>query len=151
VSLEQFDAFTSQLATLTLELQTTKASCWTRHGAGSNDHGIPRSIRFDVPKFNGTDPDSWIFAINEYFSLLETTPEQRLCIIGFNLEGDAAMVLLDDTQQDSHKLGWVSRKSEFEKLRNRVTDVTESLLISFYISGLEPALQRELLVSKPTP
>nr|GEV29553.1 hypothetical protein [Tanacetum cinerariifolium] len=33
---------------------------------------------------------------------------------------------------------------------NRVTDVSEGLLISFHISGLKPAIQRELLVSKPT-
>ncbi|GJS41134.1 ty3-gypsy retrotransposon protein [Tanacetum coccineum] len=39
---------------------------------------------------------------------------------------------------------------EFEKLMNRVTDISEALLISFYISGLKPNLQRELLVSKPT-
>nr|GEX87942.1 retrotransposable element Tf2 [Tanacetum cinerariifolium] len=41
-------------------------------------------------------------------------------------------------------------QSEFEKLMNRVTDVSEGLLISFYISGLKPAIQQELLVSKPT-
>ncbi|GJU05841.1 hypothetical protein Tco_1122271 [Tanacetum coccineum] len=39
---------------------------------------------------------------------------------------------------------------EFEKLTNRVTDIPDSLLISFYISGLKLHLQRELLVSKPT-
>ncbi|GKC41200.1 hypothetical protein Tco_1058922 [Tanacetum coccineum] len=33
---------------------------------------------------------------------------------------------------------------------NRVTDIPESLLISFYILGLKLNLQRELLVSKPT-
>ncbi|GKB81437.1 retrotransposon-related protein [Tanacetum coccineum] len=33
---------------------------------------------------------------------------------------------------------------------NRVTNVSESLLISFYISGLKPAIQHKLLVSKPT-
>ncbi|GJS48609.1 hypothetical protein Tco_0598730 [Tanacetum coccineum] len=33
---------------------------------------------------------------------------------------------------------------------NRVTDVSEGLLISFYISGLKPVIQRELLVLKPT-
>ncbi|GJZ71172.1 reverse transcriptase domain, reverse transcriptase zinc-binding domain protein [Tanacetum coccineum] len=41
-------------------------------------------------------------------------------------------------------------QSEFEKLMNRVTDISENLLISFYISGFKPTLQRELLVSKPT-
>ncbi|GKE66718.1 reverse transcriptase [Tanacetum coccineum] len=33
---------------------------------------------------------------------------------------------------------------------NRVTDISETLLISFFISGLKPTLQRELLVAKPT-
>ncbi|GJW61762.1 ty3-gypsy retrotransposon protein [Tanacetum coccineum] len=41
-------------------------------------------------------------------------------------------------------------QSEFEKLMNRVTDVSETLLISFYISGLKPAIQRELLISRPS-
>nr|GEW53013.1 hypothetical protein [Tanacetum cinerariifolium] len=58
---EQFDAVTSQIATLTLELQTAKASGW-----------------------------SWIFAINGYFLLLETAQVQRLHIIVFHLEGDVA-------------------------------------------------------------
>ncbi|GKE66215.1 retrotransposon-related protein, partial [Tanacetum coccineum] len=39
---------------------------------------------------------------------------------------------------------------EFEKLMNRATDIPDSLLISYYISGLKLHLQRELLVSKPT-
>ncbi|GJV01814.1 hypothetical protein Tco_1335383, partial [Tanacetum coccineum] len=39
---------------------------------------------------------------------------------------------------------------EFEKLMNRVTNIPDSLLISFYISGLKLNLQHELLVSKPT-
>ncbi|GJR13337.1 retrotransposon-related protein [Tanacetum coccineum] len=39
---------------------------------------------------------------------------------------------------------------EFEKLMNRVRDIPDSLLTSFYIFGLKLHLQRELLVSKPT-
>ncbi|GKC14604.1 hypothetical protein Tco_1011386 [Tanacetum coccineum] len=38
---------------------------------------------------------------------------------------------------------------EFEKLMNKVTNIPDSLLISFYISGLKLHLQRELLASKP--
>nr|GFB41069.1 hypothetical protein [Tanacetum cinerariifolium] len=101
---EKFNGFTSQLAALTLELQTTKAVLAGQHVQGGNDHGIPRSMRLDVPKFNGSDPDS---SVAQY-------------------------------------------QSEFEKLMNRVTNVSESLLISFYISGLKPAIQRELVISKPT-
>ena len=40
-------------------------------------------------------------------------------------------------------------QSEFEKLMNRVTGISENLLISFYVSGLKLNLQRELLVAKP--
>ncbi|GKE24420.1 ty3-gypsy retrotransposon protein, partial [Tanacetum coccineum] len=36
------------------------------------------------------DPERWIFAITEYFSLLNTPVGQRLRIVGFNLEGVAA-------------------------------------------------------------
>nr|GEU55170.1 retrotransposon-related protein [Tanacetum cinerariifolium] len=49
------------------------------------------------------------------------------------------------------QLGTVENyQREFEKLLNRVLDIPDSFLISFYISGLELHLQRELLVSKPT-
>ncbi|GKB11279.1 RNA-directed DNA polymerase, eukaryota [Tanacetum coccineum] len=39
---------------------------------------------------------------------------------------------------------------EFEKLMNRVTDIPDSLRISFYISRLKLNLQHEMLVSSPT-
>ncbi|GKB37111.1 hypothetical protein Tco_0882053, partial [Tanacetum coccineum] len=39
---------------------------------------------------------------------------------------------------------------EFEKLMNSVTDIPDSLLISYYISGLKLNLQHELLVSRLT-
>ncbi|GJV76159.1 class II heat shock protein [Tanacetum coccineum] len=38
----------------------------------------------------------------------------------------------------------------FEKLMNKVTDIPDSLLISFYISGFKLNLQHELLLSRPT-
>ncbi|GJY58212.1 hypothetical protein Tco_0458104 [Tanacetum coccineum] len=49
------------------------------------------------------------------------------------------------------QIGTVAQyQSEFEKLMNRVTNISENLLISFYVSGLKLNLQRELLVAKPT-
>ncbi|GJX61800.1 hypothetical protein Tco_0294700 [Tanacetum coccineum] len=41
-------------------------------------------------------------------------------------------------------------QGEFENLMNHATDVSDGLLISFYVSVLKPAIQLELLVSKPT-
>ncbi|GJV17730.1 hypothetical protein Tco_1363053 [Tanacetum coccineum] len=134
----------------------------------------------DVLKFSGDDPEKWIFAIAEYFSLLNTPADQRLRIVGFNLEGVAAkwfrwmswngLITILDRFVESAKnrfgpskyedprgalskllhLGTVKDyQREFEKPMNRVTDIPDSLLISFYISGLKLHLQRELLASKP--
>nr|GFA13094.1 retrotransposon-related protein [Tanacetum cinerariifolium]GFA13110.1 retrotransposon-related protein [Tanacetum cinerariifolium] len=41
-------------------------------------------------------------------------------------------------------------QQEFKKLMNRVTDIPDSFLISFYIFGLKLHLQREFFVSRPT-
>ncbi|GJU34995.1 ty3-gypsy retrotransposon protein, partial [Tanacetum coccineum] len=122
-----------------------------------------------------------MFSIIEYFTLLDTPNDQRIKVVGFNLEGDAAEWFrwmtrnklistwegfvervrnrfgpckYDDPQGALSKLlqtETVSQyQSEFEKLMNRVTNISDDLLISFYVSGLKPNLQRELLVSKPT-
>ena len=44
----------------------------------------------------------------------------------------------------------VEYQSEFEKLLYGVTDISDTLLISFYISCLKLSLQRELLRARPT-
>ncbi|GJU09992.1 receptor-like serine/threonine-protein kinase ALE2 [Tanacetum coccineum] len=88
---QQADALQAQLVALQLELQATKTLLQTRQGGGGDAGSLlPRSMRLDVPKFSGTDPESWIFSITEYFSLLNTPVDQRLRIVGFNLEGEAA-------------------------------------------------------------
>ncbi|GJX30652.1 hypothetical protein Tco_0240507 [Tanacetum coccineum] len=99
---------------------------------------LPQSMRLDVLKFSGDDPDRWIFAITKYFSFLNILADQRLGIVGFNLEGTVAKWFR-----------WMSRNGLITTW-DRVTDIPDSLLISFYISGLKLHLQRELLVLKPT-
>ena len=179
---QQATNFQLQFDALRAELQAALGQIQGRQG-GVGDPGalLPRSMRLDVPKFSGEDPDSWIFAINEYFTLLDTSDDQRLRVVGFNLEGDAAEWFrwisrnklittwdnfldsvqnrfgpckYEDPQGALSKLlqtGTVGQyQGEFEKLMNRVTGISESLVISFYISGLKPTLQRELLVSKPS-
>ncbi|GJS04995.1 hypothetical protein Tco_0321503 [Tanacetum coccineum] len=64
----------------------------------------------------------------------------------------------DDSDQDARyalskllQKGMVAEyESEFLMLIKRVTEISESLLKSFYISGLKPALQCVLLRSNPT-
>ncbi|GKB82820.1 hypothetical protein Tco_0949715, partial [Tanacetum coccineum] len=90
-------------------------------------------MRLDVPKFLGTDPDSWIFAITDYFTLLNTPVDQRLRVVDFNLEGEAA-----------EWFRWMSC--------NKLITTWEGFLDSVqnrFGPCLKPLLQRELLVSKP--
>lgn len=160
---EQADALTNKIETLAQELHTTRALVTSNGRTGSGDNlNLPRSMRLDVPKFHGGDPERWIFSVNGYFDLHNTPPDQRLKIIGFNLEGDAAewfrwmtnnklitnweAFLLsvrnrfgpskyEDPQGALSKLlqtdSVATYQSEFEQLMNRVTNISESLLISF--------------------
>ncbi|GKA10605.1 ty3-gypsy retrotransposon protein [Tanacetum coccineum] len=177
----QSDIFMTRLVSIQAELEETKKLLQVRHaGGGDSGSALPRAMRLDVPKFNGTDLDSWIFLIIEYFALLNTLVYQRLKVVGFNLVGEAAKWFrwktqnklitdwdgfvesmrncfgpskFEDPQGMLSKLlqtGTVAQyQGEFEKLMNCVTDISETLLILFYISGLKPNLQRELLVVKP--
>ncbi|GKB98160.1 reverse transcriptase [Tanacetum coccineum] len=57
----------------------------------------------------------------------------------------------EDTLSKLLQMGTVAEyQNEFEILINRVTGISQSLLKSFYISGLKLELQRELLRSRPT-
>ncbi|GJU14570.1 ty3-gypsy retrotransposon protein [Tanacetum coccineum] len=88
---QQAEAFQLQSDALRADLQATRGLLIGRPPGGGGEHGlIPRSMRLDVPKFTGADPDAWLFAIQEYFTLLNTPADQRLRIVGFNLEGAAA-------------------------------------------------------------
>ncbi|GKD49070.1 ty3-gypsy retrotransposon protein [Tanacetum coccineum] len=131
------------------------------------------TLHAELQATRGDDPNRWIFAITKYFSLLSTPVDQRLPVMGFNMEGMVA-----------ESFRWMSRNGlittwerfaksvknrfgqskyedlegallkllqlrvvedyqwEFEKLMNKVTDILDSFLISFYISGLKLHLQR---------
>ncbi|GJW12659.1 hypothetical protein Tco_1578486 [Tanacetum coccineum] len=63
---EQSDAFTSRLIAIQTELEATKGLVQRRHeGGGDQGSAIPPAMRLDIPKFNGVDPDSWVFSIND--------------------------------------------------------------------------------------
>ncbi|GJW72186.1 ty3-gypsy retrotransposon protein [Tanacetum coccineum] len=200
---QQADAFQAQMAALQADLQVTKDMLQVaQHGGGGSggDHlslTLPRSMRLDVPKFSGSDPDRWIFSITEYFTLLNTPVDQRLRVVGFNLEGDAAEWFrwmtrnklitswegflesvqnrfgpckYEDPQGALSKLlqtGTVAQyQSEFEKLMNRVTDISEGLRCIRFGPGTEAHLDDQgahtttnkasptavsQVLSKPTP
>ncbi|PWA45032.1 prolyl oligopeptidase family protein [Artemisia annua] len=134
------------------------------HGGG-DDQGslLSQSMRLEVPKFNGTDPENWIFAIYEYFDLIATLNEQRLQIVAFNMEGDVAecfhgMSVLDPyrwledlkLEEEVELTEYVFKKFETqEKLQNELTKFYDypkfaapfreaDKYFHFHNSGLQP-------------
>ncbi|KAH7672098.1 Retrotransposon gag domain-containing protein [Dioscorea alata] len=47
-------------------------------------------MRLEIPKFDGTDPESCVFKIEEFFNFHETPASLRLRIVSFHLEGKAS-------------------------------------------------------------
>ena len=44
-------------------------------------------MKLEVPRFDGTEPLSWIFKINQYFEYHGTPERDRLTIASFYMEG----------------------------------------------------------------
>ncbi|XP_024020985.1 uncharacterized protein LOC112091477 [Morus notabilis] len=140
-----------------------------------------RSMKIEVPKFDGSDPNGWIFRIEEFFDFHGTPASLRLRIVSFQMEGRAAAwyqwmkannllatwkdfltnlrhqfgaSMYEDHQGNLSKLTQTTTvadfQSAFEDLMNKVTRISEPLLISFFITGLKLDLRQELLFSRPT-
>ncbi|GJX19418.1 ty3-gypsy retrotransposon protein [Tanacetum coccineum] len=155
-------------------IDTTLADS-TGYYSPSTIHRQKKIALMDVPKFSGVYLESWIFAITEYFSLLNTPGDQWLKIVSFNLEGAVAewfqwmtrnslittWARFEESARNCFgpseyedpngalskllQLGTIKDyQREFKKLMNRARDIPDSLLISFYISGLKLHFQREL-------
>ncbi|GJZ91566.1 ty3-gypsy retrotransposon protein [Tanacetum coccineum] len=147
---QQLDAFQEQMAALQADLQATKGLIQVRRygGVGETASPIPRSMRLDVPKFSGIDPDQWFRwmtrnnLITTWDGFLESVQNRFGPCEYENPQGALSKLL--------QKGAVAQYQGEFEKLMYRVTDESDGLLISFYIFGLKPAIQLELLVSKPT-
>ncbi|KAH7675005.1 Retrotransposon gag domain-containing protein [Dioscorea alata] len=144
-------------------------------------HLLPRALRLELPKFDGTDSDGWVFRIEEFFNFHETPAHLRLRIVSFHMEEKASAWYqwmkgnnllttwpeflsnvkqrfgsspYEDHQGNLSKLSQTATvaefQTEFEELMNTVTGISENLLISFFIAGLRPHLQREMLLQRPT-
>lgn len=49
-----------------------------------------RSMKMEVPRFDGSDPAGWIFRIEEFFNFHNTPEATRLRIVSFHMDGPAA-------------------------------------------------------------
>ncbi|GAV68292.1 hypothetical protein CFOL_v3_11795 [Cephalotus follicularis] len=59
---------------------------------GSAESYLPRMVKLDFPKFNGTeDPTSWVCRAEQFFEFHQTPEEERVPLASFNLEGDTQL------------------------------------------------------------
>nr|GEX07326.1 retrotransposon-related protein [Tanacetum cinerariifolium] len=107
-------------------------------------------MRLDVLKFSGDGLDKWILSITEYFSLLSTPVDQRLRIVGFNLEG-----VVTEWFQWISRNGWITSWERFVEsvkscfIPSKYED-PQGALSKLLQLGLKLNLQHEFLVSRPT-
>ena len=48
-----------------------------------------KSMKMEVPRFDGSDPHGWVFRVEEFFKFHGTPDHQRLHIVSFHMEGRA--------------------------------------------------------------
>jgi hypothetical protein len=48
-----------------------------------------RAICLDFPKFNGEEPNGWIYRANQFFTYHQTNPHHRVLFASFHMEGKA--------------------------------------------------------------
>ena len=51
---------------------------------------VLRSMKMKVPKFDGSDPNGWVFRIEEFFDFHGTPETLRLQIVSYHMEGRTA-------------------------------------------------------------
>lgn len=51
-------------------------------------HSLLKTFRVDVPHFNGTNVENWIYRIDNFFALHKVEPTMRLAVVSFHLDGE---------------------------------------------------------------
>lgn len=67
------------------------------NGFGGGDlGGTPfRSVRLDFPKFDGTDPNGWLYKTTQFFNYHQTPFTHRLLLASYHMEGQALIWFQD--------------------------------------------------------
>ena len=137
-------------------------------------------MKLEVSRFNGSDPEGWIFKITQFFEYHATPDHERLTIASFYMEGLAlawfqwmhrngqlsswstflhaihARFLSSTYEDPTGLLCKLTQRSivsaylsEFEALANRIIGLLAPFVLSCFVSGLNPVIQREVQVMQP--
>ncbi|RWR84947.1 Ty3/gypsy retrotransposon protein [Cinnamomum micranthum f. kanehirae] len=148
---------------------------------GTNGSIQTRTMKLEFPRFDGTNPNSWLFKAKQYFNYHQVPEQQWLTIAALNMEGEAIewfqwyndyvlgatweqFVLAMDawfgpskSEDFAGKLSKLRQNStvleyqrEFQRLSNRVKGLSESYLVSLYLSGLRDDVRIGVQKLEPT-
>lgn len=56
----------------------------------TNIYSILKTLRVNVPRFDGNDVEEWIYKIDKFFSLHRLPAETRMTVVAFHLDGEAS-------------------------------------------------------------
>lgn len=90
--------FKSSVESRFAELQNSPFTPGPRYVFSSHNHqhnpstppevsSVMRSMKMEVPRFDGSDPEGWIFREEEFFDFHGTPEPTRLRIVSFHMEG----------------------------------------------------------------
>ena len=54
-------------------------------------NSLLKTLRVDVPRFDCSNVNNWIYRINKIFSLHQIDPGMRLAVVAFHLDGEPSM------------------------------------------------------------
>ncbi|ESW27088.1 hypothetical protein PHAVU_003G172600 [Phaseolus vulgaris] len=100
-----------------------------------------RSLKLDMPRFDGSKPLAWIFKIKQFFDYHRTPNDQRLQLVSFSMEGETLACLRGSFRKDFHKeaLFKLCQTSTvrgyqyfFELLANRTVGLPPSSLVASF-------------------
>jgi hypothetical protein len=74
-------------------------------GFNSSDGLKPKTIRWEFPRFDGEDPESWCCHAEQYFDYYNTLDPQRLSISSFHME-ERAMAWFQEFKATNREASW---------------------------------------------
>ena len=176
----KFDELLARMNQLETSHATAHAPPSFANSAATATANTAYRLKLEVPRFDGTDPEGWIFKVTQFFEYHATPEHDRLTIASFYMEGPA-LAWFQWMYHSGQLSSWSAflhaiharfsssayedptgvfckltqrttvsaYLSEFETLANRVIGLPAPFLLSCFISGLNPAIRRDVQVMQP--
>ena len=114
-------------------------------------------MKLEVPRFNGSDPEGWIFKITQFFEYHATPKHERLTIASFYMEG-SALAWFQWMHQNGQLSLWSAflhaiharfSSSTYEDPTGLLCKLTQRSTVSSYLSEFEALANR--IIELPAP